>query len=249
MHAIIQAVLLSGFFLGLSLSVKAQEIYQGLSPVVQAPGSLGAGVGQVVDGGEPWGQPLEDSAGAQGLNEAQSGSVLAEMRVATHWRYDNPAGSSLRGANGMGVSLLLPLRADVFAESGFDWSRGTNAAAPPSQDYNLRHFRVGLGIGWAVGTQSRLEASTGVSYAQLDTSRPADGFDEAALYFRLGMTTQVTSRLGLGAGGRITTHDRYQFLSVDLEANYQLLRQFDVSLGTEYGDFSRSFRAGARLRW
>ena len=231
MHAIIQAVLLSGFFLGLSLSVKAQEIYQGLSPVVQAPGSLGAGVGQVVDGGEPWGQPLEDSAGAQGLNEAQSGSVLAEMRVATHWRYDNPAGSSLRGA------------------TGFDWSRGTNAAAPPSQDYNLRHFRVGLGIGWAVGTQSRLEASTGVSYAQLDTSRPADGFDEAALYFRLGMTTQVTSRLGLGAGGRITTHDRYQFLSVDLEANYQLLRQFDVSLGTEYGDFNRSFRAGARLRW
>jgi hypothetical protein len=222
----------------------AQDAYQGLSPVVQAPQT------QIIDAGNGWNQPLPASQSPDStLADQASSSPLGPWVIAAHWRYENPSGSALRGSSGIGSSIQVPLRDWLLADGSFTWSTGNNSAAPTSPRYHLRHFMAGARAIWNPSADWQFFAGTGFSFAQLDTRHPQDGFDEAALYLKGGFQLQLNEKLQGVSAVRVSTHQRHQFISLDLEANYSLLRNFDLSLGTEYGDFSRSLRAGGRYRW
>lgn len=193
-----------------------------------------------------WGSTIQQSMGAGGP------SMLNYKYVEAFYKFTDPKRSDMNGSHGLGVALVMDLPTIFFLKGTFAWNSGSgerNAKAAANADYNLSTITVGGGAYMPITQKLHFVAEVGLVYANFQADGVNKSYTDGGIYVRPSLRYQLVEWLELQAGVTVASTDDYDSKVVDFGSYFRVFPMFDLSLGADFGDQNRSFRAGGRLRW
>lgn len=232
--------------------------YTGMSPTLSAPtmGSAYAGPtmadpyaysgAQQPAQTNAWGSTIQQSMGAPGP------SILNYQYAEAFYRYVSPKESEYNGAHGLGVALVMPLPTIFFLKGSFAMTSGSGektAKAAANADYDLSTITVGGGAYMAITQKLHFVGELGLIYANFQADGINKSYTDGGVYIRPSLRYQVVDWLEVQAGVTVSSTDDYDSKVFDVLGYFRVFPMFDLNIGADFGDVTRGFRAGARLRW
>jgi hypothetical protein len=209
------------------------------------PGGYDAGYYQQPAQTNAWGSTIQQSMGS-------GPSMLNYKYVEAFYKFTDPKRSDMNGSHGLGVALVMDLPTIFFLKGTFAWNSGSGertAAAAANADYNLSTITIGGGAFMPVTQKLHFVAEVGLVYANFQADGVNKSYTDGGIYIRPSLRYQLIEWLELQAGVTVASTDDYDSKVIDLGGYFRVFPMFDLSLGADFGDQNRSFRAGGRLRW
>jgi len=232
--------------------------YAGMSPTLSAP-SMGspyagptmadpyAGYGyQQPAQTNSWGSTVQQSMGGSGP------SMLNYQYAEAFYRYVSPKDSDYNGSHGLGVALVMPLPTIFFLKGSFTWGSGSGektARAAANADYDLSTITVGGGAYMAITQKLHFVGEVGLVYANFQADGVNKSYTDGGIYVRPSLRYQVLDWMEVQAGVTVSSTDDYDSKVFDVLGYFRVFPMFDLNIGADFGDVTRGFRAGGRLRW
>jgi hypothetical protein len=233
--------------------------YSGMSPTVSAPtvGSPYAGptmADPYANYGYPqqpvqtnsWGSTVQQSMGGNGS------SILNYQYAEAFYRFTDPKDSEMNGSHGLGVALVMPLPTIFFLKGSFTWGSGSGertAKAAANADYNLSTITVGGGAYMPITPKLHFVGEVGLIYANFQADGVNKSYTDGGMYVRPSLRYQVLDWMEVQAGVSVASTDDYDSKVFDVSGYFRVFPMFDLNIGADFGDVTRGFRAGGRLRW
>lgn len=234
-------------------------MYTGMSPTVAAPtvGSSYAGptmADPYANYGYPqqsvqtnsWGSTVQQSMGSS------SPSMLNYQYAEAFYRFTDPKDKEMNGSHGLGVSLVMPLPTIFFLKGSFTWGSGSGertAKAAANADYDISTITIGGGAYMPITQKLHFVGEVGLVYANFQADGINKSYTDGGLYVRPSLRYQVVEWMELQAGVSVASTDDYDSKVFDVGGYFRVFPMFDLNVGADFGDVSRGFRAGGRLRW
>jgi hypothetical protein len=234
--------------------------YAGMSPTLPAPaaGSPYAGPTMVdPNAGMGYGGYQEPApANSWGSTMAQSmggGTPLLNYSyVEAGYRFVDPKVEGANGSHGLGVALVMDLPTVFFLKGSFTWGSGSgerSAKTAANADYKLSTISIGGGAYMAITPKFHFVGEVGLVYANFQADGVNKSYTDGGIYIRPSMRYQVVDWMELQAGVTVTSASDYDSKIVDFSGYFRIFPQVDFNLGADFGDATRTFKTGARLRW
>lgn len=195
-------------------------------------------------------QPQANAWGS--IQQGMGASMLNYNYVEAGYRYVNPKGGNFDGSHGLGATLVFDLPMRFFVKGGFNWtsgSGGNTVAAAANADYALSTISIAGGVYMPITDKLHFVGEVGLIYANFDASTNNLSYTEAGVYIRPSLRYQMVEWLELQAGVTVSSTSDYDSKLIDIGAYFRVFPMVDLNLGADFGDETRTVRAGARLRW
>lgn len=171
-----------------------------------------------------------------------------------YYRYMDPKNKELDGAHTIGGSLTVALFNPLYLRIGASWGSGPGGSSGVSgashANYDFASIRAGAGFHTPlINDRLTFVAEAGLMYSSLRATNSALSFSDGAIYIRPALRFTPLDFLEVQAGVTVTSSDRYDGKVLDLSTYIRVLPMFDIGVGADFGDTSRSFRTSLRLRW
>jgi hypothetical protein len=193
-----------------------------------------------------WGSTVQQSMGSSGP------SILNYQYAEAFYRYVSPKESDYNGSHGLGVALVMPLPTIFFLKGTFAWGSGTGektAKAAANADYELSTITIGGGAYMPITQKLHFVGEVGLVYANFQADGVDKSYTDGGIYVRPSIRYQVVDWLELQAGVTVASTDDYDSKVFDVLGYFRVFPMLDLNIGADFGDVTRGFRAGARLRW
>jgi hypothetical protein len=234
--------------------------YTGVAPTVPPP-SVSSGYGQTMyspaSANYSYYPPQQQSAKTSVWGSTQPGaggsaSLLSYNSIDAGYRYIDPRGNALDGSHGLGLSVSLGLFNPFFVKAGFNWTSGTGGntvAAAANADYDFSTISLGGGVFMPITDKLHFLGEVGLIYANLDANALGLSYTDAGVYVRPALRYQAMDNLEIQGGVTVNSTSDYDSRSFDLGAYFSVMPQLDLNLGADFGDETRTMKAGVRVRW
>ena len=139
-----------------------------------------------------------------------------------------------------------------FIKAGFNWTSGTGGntvAAAANADYDFSTISVAGGAFMPITDKLHFVGEIGLIYANLDANGLGVSYTDAGVYVRPSLRYQALDNLELQGGVTVNSTSDYDSRSIDFGAYLRVMPQLDLNLGADFGDETRTMKAGVRLRW
>ncbi|WP_300932515.1 hypothetical protein [Prosthecobacter sp.] len=169
-----------------------------------------------------------------------------------YYRYVAPKASNLSGANTIGGTLTVALFDPLYLKFGASWGSGGGGSVTGATKGNYDFASIQAGVGFhtsLINEKLTFVAEAGLSYASLRAQDSSVSFSDGSIYVRPALRFTPLDWLELQAGVTVSSADKYDSKMVDLTSYFRLLPMFDVGVGGDFGNTTRSFRTSLRLRW
>lgn len=238
--------------------------YGGTSPTLNAPTVGSPYAGPTMANPNPYGyggygsqyqQPAQANSWNNTVQQGMGGggpSLLNYKYAEVFYRYTDPKDSLLEGSHGLGAALVMDLPTIFFLKGSFTWTSGSgekNARAAADADYDLSTITVGGGAYMPITSKFHFVGEVGLVYANFQADGINKSYTDGGLYVRPSLRYQVLDWLELQAGVTVASTDDYDSKVFDVLGYFRVFPMFDLNIGADFGDVSRGFRAGGRLRW
>lgn len=187
-----------------------------------------------------------------GSTIGNSMSMLSYNYIDAGYRYIDPKGNSFDGSHGLGATVSFALFQPFFVKAGLNWtsgSGGNTVKAASNANYSLSTISIAGGVYMPITQKLHFVGEVGLVYANLDATSSSLSYTEAGVYVRPSLRYQALDFLELQGGVTVSSTSNYDSKLIDLGAYLRLMPQLDFNLGADFGDESRTMRAGVRLRW
>ena len=199
-----------------------------------------------------YGYPQPAPANSWGIQQAAGVSMLNYSYIEAGYRYIDPKGGAYNGSHGLGLSLVMALPTIFFLKGSFNWTSGSgtkNVAGVANADYSLSTITIGGGAYMAITQKLHFVGEVGLVYANFDADGINRSYTDGGIYIRPSLRYQLVDWLELQAGATVSSTSDYDSKIIDFGGYFRVLPQLDVHLGADFGDATRTLKAGARLRW
>ena len=233
--------------------------YSGMSPTVAAPtvGAPYAGptmADPYANYGYPQ-QPVQTNAWGSTVQQSMGGSgpsMLNYQYAEAFYRFTDPKDSEMNGSHGLGVALVMPLPTIFFLKGTFTWNSGSGertAKAAANADYDLSTITIGGGAYMPITQKLHFVGEVGLVYANFQADGINKSYTDGGIYVRPSLRYQVLDWMEVQAGVSVASTDDYDSKVFDVGGYFRVFPMFDLNIGADFGDVTRGFRAGGRLRW
>ncbi|GEP43926.1 hypothetical protein [Brevifollis gellanilyticus] len=193
-----------------------------------------------------WGSTVQQSMGGNGS------SILNYQYAEAFYRYVSPKEDKYNGSHGLGVALVMPLPTIFFLKGTFAWTSGSGektAKAAANADYELSTITIGGGAYMPITQKLHFVGEVGLVYANFQADGVNASYTDGGIYVRPSIRYQVVDWMELQAGVTVSSTDDYDSKVFDVLGYFRVFPMLDLNIGADFGDVTRGFRAGARLRW
>jgi hypothetical protein len=232
--------------------------YNGVSPTLSAP-TMGSGyTGPTMsDSYANYGfqQPAQTNTWGSTVQQSMGGtspSMLNYKYVEAFYRFTDPKDSEMNGSHGLGVALVMDLPTIFFLKGTFTWNSGSGektAKAAANADYDLSTITIGGGAFMPITQKLHFVGEVGLVYANFQADGINKSYTDGGLYVRPSLRYQVLDWMEVQAGVSVASTDDYNSKVIDVGGYFRVMPMFDLNIGADFGDQSRGFKAGGRLRW
>ncbi len=232
--------------------------YTGMSPTLSAPtvGSPYAGP-TMADPYANYGyqQPAQTNAWGSTVQQSMGGtspSMLNYKYVEAFYRFTDPKDSEMNGSHGLGVALVMDLPTIFFLKGSFTWNSGSGeqtARGAANADYDLSTITIGGGAFMPITQKLHFVGEVGLVYANFQADGINKSYTDGGIYVRPSLRYQVLDWMEVQAGVSVASTDDYNSKVFDVGGYFRVMPLFDLNIGADFGDQSRGFKAGGRLRW
>jgi len=234
--------------------------YPGMSPTLQAPaaGSPYAGPTMIDPNTQPMNYGYQEPAPANSWGSTMQQSMgtgtplLNYSYVEAGYRFVAPKVEGANGSHGLGVALVMDLPTVFFLKGSFSWGSGSGektATGATNADYKLSTISIGGGAYMAITPKLHFVGELGLIYANFDAQGLNKSYTDGGIYVRPSLRYQVVDWMELQAGVTVSSASDYDSKSFDVAGYFRVLPQLDLNVGADFGDATRTFKTGARLRW
>ncbi len=186
-------------------------------------------------------------------NAGLGASMLSYNYIEGGYRYFDPKGNALDGNHGLGLNLGIALMQPIFLKGGFNWGSGSGnantVAGAVNADYEFSSINIGGGVYMAIMNKLHFVGELGAVYANLDADKLGLSYTDGGVFVRPSLRYQALETLELQAGVTVSSASDYNSRVIDIGAFLRVMPQVDLNLGADFGDESRTVKAGVRMRW
>lgn len=243
-------------FGGSSYPPAGAGLYTGVAPSLPPPppdsGYGGNSLFPTTAPANSYQQPQSAKMNSWGASGAGGASLLSYNYIDGGYRYIDPRGNALDGSHGIGVTLSMALFNPFFIKAGFNWTSGTGGntvAAAANADYDFSTLSVAGGVFMPITEKFHFVGEVGLIYANLDANSLGLSYTDAGIYVRPSLRYQAMDNLEIQGGVTVNSTSDYDSRSLDLGAYLKVMPQLDLNLGADFGDETRTMKAGVRVRW
>jgi hypothetical protein len=178
--------------------------------------------------------------------------LLNYSYVDAGYRFVDPKVAGANGSHGLGFALVMDLPTIFFLKGSFSWGSGSgerSAKNAANADYKLSTITIGGGAYLAITQKFHIVGEVGLVYANFQADRVNKSYTDGGIYIRPSMRYQVVDWMELQAGVTVSSASEYDSKVIDFSGYFRVLPQVDLNIGADFGDATRTFKTGARLRW
>lgn len=170
------------------------------------------------------------------------------------YRYVDPKSGDLDGAHTIGGALTVALFNPLYLKFGASWGSGPGGSGTvggaTAADYDFASIQAGAGFHTPlIHNRLTFVAEAGLIYASLKAKDSNLSFSDGSIYVRPALRFTPFDWMELQAGVTVSSADKYDSKMIDFSTYFRVLPMFDVGVGADFGDSTRSFRTTLRLRW
>jgi len=235
--------------------------YTGMAPTVSAPpmGSPYAGptladpmAQQPMSYG--YQQPASTNSWGSTVQQSMGGAapMLNYRYIEVGYRFVDPKLEGANGSHGIGIALVMDLPTMFFLKGTFNWTSGAGEATTKSArdaEDTLSTITIGGGVYMPITQKLHFVGEVGLVYANFDAEELRKSYTDGGIYIRPGLRYQVVEWMEVQAGVTVSSASDYDSKVFDLGGYFRVMPQLDVNIGADFGDQTRTFKAGGRLRW
>jgi hypothetical protein len=242
-------------------SYGAPPAYTGMAPTLPPPsvGSPYAGPTMMDPAQQaPMNYGYEQSAQANSWDSTVQQSMgggtplLNYSYAEVGYRFVDSKLQGIKGSHGLGVSLVMDLPTIFFLKGSFNWSSGSTdqtVKGAADAEYKLSTITIGGGAFMAITPKFHFVAEMGLIYANFNAEAVKISYTDGGIYVRPSLRYQVVDWLELQGGVTVSSTSDYDSKIIDIGGYFRVMPQLDLNIGADFGDVTRTFKTGARLRW